>query len=77
MICAFINTNQPFQKVSEVIISEIDNVNKFALITTAVIEPDFKSEYLLRTCSVATNLVTSLEYHSDMCYYAVPFLANY
>ena len=66
-----------FQKYCAVIVSEIDNVNIFALITTAFIERDFKSEYLFRTCCVATNLVTSLEFHSDLCYYAVPFLANY
>ena len=58
MICVFINTNPPFQKISGVIVSEIDNVNKFALITSAIIERDFKTEYLFRTCSVATNLVT-------------------
>ena len=40
-------------------------------------ERDFKSEYLFRTCSVNTNLVTSLEFHSNLCYYAGPFLANY
>ena len=39
---------------------------------------DFKSEYLFRTCSVATNLVTSLDFHSNlMCFYVVPSLANY
>ena len=40
-------------------------------------ERDFKSEYLICRCSVATNLVTSLELHSDLCFYAMPFLANY
>ena len=40
-------------------------------------ERDFKSEYLFCTCSVATNLVTLLEFHSDLWYYAVPFLAKY
>ena len=39
----------------------IDNVNKFGVVMTANIELDFKSEYLFRTCSVANNLVTSLE----------------
>ena len=52
------NTNPPFHNISAVIVSEIDNVNKFALITTAIIERYFKSEYLYRKCSVATNLVT-------------------
>ena len=28
---------------------------------------DFKSEYLFRTCSVETNLVTPLEFHSICC----------
>ena len=44
------------------------------------IELDFKSEYLFRTCPVATDLVTSHQFHSsfNLCYYAVPFLlANY
>ena len=57
--------------------SEIDNVNKFPLINTAIIERGFKSEYSFLTFSVATNLVTSLELHSNLYYYAVPFLANY
>ena len=30
-------------------------------------ERDFKSEYLFRTCSVATNLVTSLEFNPLHC----------
>ena len=77
MVCLLINTNPPFQKISAVIVSEIDNVNKFALITTEIIERDFKSEYLFCTSSVATNLVTSLEFYSDFYYYAVPFLANH
>ena len=42
------------------------------------IELDFKREYLFRTCSVATDLVTSHQFQSSLCYYAVPFLlANY
>ena len=41
-------------------------------------ELDFKNEFLFRTCSVAIHLVTSHQFHSDLCYYAVPFLlANY
>ena len=31
----------------------------------------------MNICSVATNLVTSLHFHSGLCYYAVPFLAKY
>ena len=46
-------------------------------LTTAIIEREIKSEYLFRTYSVATNTVTSLEFHSDLCYYAAPLLANY
>ena len=76
MICVFINKKQPFQKISAIFVSEVDNVKKFAEITTAVIERDFKSEFFLRTRSVATNLMTSLEFHSDLSYYAVPFLPN-
>ena len=66
-----------FQKISAVIVSEIHNVNNFAQITTAVIERDFKSEYLFRTLSIATNLLMSLEFRSISCYYAVPFIDNY
>ena len=68
MSCVFIEANPLFRKISAVIVGEIDNVNKFALITTANIERDFKSEYLFRTSSVATILVTSLEILSDLCY---------
>ena len=49
MICVLINTNPLFQKTSEVIVSEIDDVNKFAIITTAFIERDFKRLYLFHT----------------------------
>ena len=38
-----------------VIVNEIENDNKFALKTTAIIERYFKSEYLFRTCSAATK----------------------
>ena len=77
MICVFVNTNPPFQKTSAVIVSEIGNFKKLDLITTAIIERDFKSENLFRTCSITANLVTSLEILSDFWYHAVPFLANY
>ena len=77
MICVLINTNPPFQKISAVIVRETDNVNKFALITTAILQRDFNNEYLIRTCSVATSLVTLIEFPSDLCHYAVPFIANY
>ena len=42
MISEPISTNLLFQEISPVIVSEIDNVNKFALITTANIKGDFK-----------------------------------
>ena len=45
MVCVPIKTNPPFQKISSVILSEIDNVKKVALITTATIEHDLKSGY--------------------------------
>ena len=77
MSSVFVNTDPCFRKISAVILNEIDNVKGFALITIAIIERDFKSEYLFCTCSVATNLVTSLQFHSDLCNYVVPFLANY
>ena len=41
------------------------------------IELDFKSEYLLRTCSVATHLVNSHQFHSNLCFSSVLLLANY
>ena len=50
MICVRINTNPLFQKISAVIVSEVDNVSKFALVTTAILEHDFKSEYSLPIC---------------------------
>ena len=77
MICVFIKTNPTTQKTSAVIVSEIDNVNKFALIKTANIERHFKTEYLFGTSSVAINLVASVEFLSELCCFAVPFLANY
>ena len=77
MICLFIDTKSLFQKSSAVIVSETDNVNNFALITSAIIERDFKYEFLFRTCSVANNPVTSIEFPSGLCFYAVLFQANY
>ena len=54
--------------MSAVICITIDNVNKFALdIKTTITALDFKSEYLFRKCSVATNLVTSLEFNPIRC----------
>ena len=42
------------------------------------IELDFKSGNLFLKCSVATDLVTSHQFHSSVCYHAVLFLlANY
>ena len=77
MICVFIKTNPTFEKISAVSVNENDKVKKIALQRNAIIERDFKSEHLFRTCSVATNLVTSLEFHSNLSYYIVPLLANY
>ena len=54
-----------------------NNVKNFAVETTANKKRDFKRGYLFRTFSVATNQVTSIEFLSDWCYYAGPFLANY
>ena len=76
MICVLINTKSPVQKMCAVIVGEIDNIDRFDLKTTAIIEHDFRNECLFRTCSVANNLVTSLKFHSDLCEYAVLFLAN-
>ena len=76
MICVPIITNPLFKKSSRVIVSKSDNVKKFASIKTAIIKRDFKCGYLVSTCSVVTNLVTSLEFDSDLCYHAMPFLAN-
>ena len=46
----------------------IDNVNRFAAdIMTTIIVLDFESESLFRTCSIVTNLVTSLEVHPIPC----------
>ena len=46
----------------------IDNVNMVAVdIMTTITALDFKTEYLFRTCSVGTNLVTSVEFNSIHC----------
>ena len=51
-----------------VISIKIDSVNKFAISITAIIaERDYKSKYLFRMYSVATNLVTSLEFRPIHC----------
>ena len=55
-----------FQTISAVIVTAIDNVKKFALTTNAVIERDFKRRFMFRTCSIATKLLTSLEFYSDL-----------
>ena len=67
MICVIISTNPRFPKIQAVMVSAIDNVNNIASITTTNIERDLKSGYLFRTCCVATNLVTSLEFLSVLC----------
>ena len=46
----------------------IDYVNKFAVSNMTIsTQRDFKSEYLFRTCSVATNLVMWLEFNPIHC----------
>ena len=55
----------------------VGDIHKFVLIKTVIRERDFKSEYFCGMCAVATNPVTTLEIHSDFCYYALPFIANY
>ena len=45
----------------------IHNVNNFAVVMTANREQDFKNEYLFRTRSVATNLITSIEFLPIRC----------
>ena len=52
------------------------SINLIKLIRTAVYRDWLKSEDLFRTCSFATDLVTSLEFLSDQYFSAVPFLAN-
>ena len=51
-----------------VILINVDSINDFAItITPTITEVDFKSEYLFRMCSNATNLVTSLEIKTIRC----------
>ena len=53
-----------FEITCAVIQISIDSVSKFnVFIKTITTELDFKSEYLFRMCSVATNVVTSLEFN--------------
>ena len=55
----------------------MDSVNKFAISVTAInTERDFKSEYLFCMCSVATNLVTSLEVKPIRCATTLCFLGR-
>ena len=77
IFCVSVITYPPFSKISELIESEIDNVKKFPKISTGNIERDFKRNYLVRTCSVATNRMKSLDFYADLCYHDVPFLDNY
>ena len=58
----------PFQVTFAAIYIKIDSFYKFAMSNKAVrTKRDFKSEYLFRMCSVATNLVTSLEIERIHC----------
>ena len=64
-----------FEMTCAVIYIKIDSVNEFAVfITTIITERDFKSEYVFRMCSVATDLVTSLEFNPIRC--ATTFCTN-
>ena len=58
-----------FSELTCAVISiKIDSVIGFEVFITAIYtERDFKSEYLFRMSSVATNLVTSLEFQPDRC----------
>ena len=64
-----------FELTCAVIEIKIDSVNGIALsFTTNITKRDFKSEYLLRMCSVAIDLVTSLEFNpirfaTTMCHF--------
>ena len=67
-----------FKSSVQKVLGEIRNVNSFPkCLQLHYKELDIKSEYLFRKCSVATDLVTSHQIHSNLCYYAVLFLANY
>ena len=54
----------------------IDKVSSFAAVMTENIEFDFKNEYLLRASTVATNLLTSLEFHPIRCATMLFFWTN-
>ena len=56
-----------FFKKYSVICYKIENVNEFRCLELQNTERDFKSEYLIRTCSIAANLVTSLEFNPIRC----------
>ena len=45
----------------------VDNINKFAMYTTAKYRAWLKCDYLFRKCFVATNLVMSLEFNPIRC----------
>ena len=59
---------QFFELTCAVIYIKIESVNEFAVFITAIItERDLKNEYLFRLCSVANNLVMSLEFNPIRC----------
>ena len=65
MILCTYQYKSAFSEISAVFVSKIDNVNKFALLSTLVMKCDLQKECLFRTCSVVTKLVTSFEFKSD------------
>ena len=53
-----INLNPPFQELNAV--NDLKLMLSMSLRTIDCVQSDFESEYLFRTCSLATNLVTAL-----------------
>ena len=74
IIYVFINMNPLFQELSSVIKVELTLSISLFKTQLQIIQSDFKSEYLFRTCSVDTYLVTSLKISFRLLsYYVVPF----
>ena len=53
------------------------SISLIKLTTTVVYRAWLKSEFLFRTGSIETNLVTSLQFLSNLCYYALRILTKY
>ena len=76
-LCIF-QYKSTFITVSAVVELEPVNANEFPYWKLQFKERVFKGDSLVRTRSVAANLVTSLEFQSNLlCNYAVPCLAKY